>query len=312
MTSILNNILSDQNFAWTNTLESKPDFFSQTLSKPTIDEIFSNKNKLKTCNSENFILLKNEITTCKKKFLVDGCGFMVIDGSSFSTLDNEEKKYLHLLISSIIGKLLEQNKNHELLVEIKDMGKSMKDGARYHHTKEGGSYHTDGFHIFKDPPEYIGLLCINPAKSGGLNRFASAYTIHNKMLERNKELLQLLYENFYMDKRGEENIDESPTQFEPIFSFIDNMLKFRYQREYIEHGHIKQNSPLNQLQIDAFDLLDKIMREDSCNVNYMLKSGDMLFSNNIRLIHDRTTFIDFDEANLKRTLVRCWIRENGT
>ena len=96
-----------------------------------------------------------------------------------------EKKSFYIIISKIIGKLLEQNKNKETIVEIKDIGKSMKTGGRYHQTKEGGSYHTDGSHIFQNPPDYVGLFCINPAKTGGVSKFMSAYTIHNKLLKNN-------------------------------------------------------------------------------------------------------------------------------
>ena len=72
----------------------------------------------------------------------------------------------------------------DVSVDIKDLGKSMKTGGRYHHTKEGGSYHTDGSHLYKNPPDYVGLLCINPAKKGGVSKFMSAYTIHNKLLDQ--------------------------------------------------------------------------------------------------------------------------------
>ena len=45
-------------------------------------------------------------------------------------------------------------------------------------------------------------------------------------------------------------------------------------------------------------------------VTYDLQSGDMMFSNNRWLIHDRTSFEDHEDENLKRLLIRTWIREN--
>ena len=39
----------------------------------------------------------------------------------------------------------------------------MSAGARYHQTKEGGSYHTDSPH-WKNVPDLVGLFCINQAK----------------------------------------------------------------------------------------------------------------------------------------------------
>ena len=79
---------------------------------------------------------------------------------------------------------------------IQDEGKSMKTGGRYHQTKEGGSYHTDSPQ-WPDVPDSVGLLCINPAKEGGINKFLSAYSIHNEINKKDPFLLELLYSKFY-------------------------------------------------------------------------------------------------------------------
>ena len=76
------------------------------------------------------------------------------------------------------------------IVEIKDVGKSMKTGGRYHETKEGGSHHTDSPQ-WKDVPDYLSLFCVHNAKKGGTNLFLSAYTIHNKILNNIK--IKFLY-----------------------------------------------------------------------------------------------------------------------
>ena len=51
--------------------------------------------------------------------------------------------------------------------------------------------------------------------------------------------------------------------------------------------------------------------QENIVVTYELKTGDFMFSNNSWLIHDRTNFEDHEDENLKRTLVRTWIRERG-
>ena len=125
------------------------------------------------------------------------------------------------------------------------------------------------------------------------------------------DLLEMLYERFYHDKKGENDVGQSPAQFEPVFEFIDGYLKFKYQRELINTGHEKMNKPLSEKQIEALDFLDKILKTENIVVTYELKSGDFMFSNNSWLIHDRTNFEDDEDENLKRTLVRTWIRERG-
>jgi hypothetical protein len=241
--------------------------------------------------------------------LIQGCGFCVINGTNFSAFDKHELSNIHILISKIFGELLIQNKQGEQTVEVKDLGKTLSTGGRYHHTKEGGSYHTDGCHIFENPPDYVGLLCLNPAKNGGVSKFISAYTIHNK-LQEDKNLLRILYEKFYMDKRNENQADEIPTQFVPIFTYNNGKLNCRCcQRELIDSGHEKMNKPLTKYQENALDNLDKLLANENLAVSYLLKKGDMMYSNNKWLIHDRTNFEDSDDENLKRSLLRTWIRE---
>ena len=72
---------------------------------------------------------------------------------------------------------------------------------------------------------------------------------------------------------------------------------------------MRSYQPLNEKQIEAINLLEEILRDSNQMVTYDLKAGDMMFSNNRWLIHDRTSFEDHDEEKLKRLLVRTWIRE---
>ena len=310
MVEILRQIIQAKNKAWDKTLNDTQEKFLVKLDLTALNELVEKKSQLNIENPDDFFLFKKEIERLKTQILVDGCGFFVIDGSSFKNFTINEKKSLHIIISKILGDLLKQNKKGELAVEIKDLGKSMKTGARYHHTKEGGSYHTDGSHIYSQPPNYVGLLCINPAKIGGASKFMSGYTIHNALQQR-MDLLEILYERFYHDKKGENNVGESPAQFEPIFEFVDEKLKFKYQRELIYTGHEKMNKPLSKKQIEALDFLAKILKNENNVVTFELNSGDLMFSNNSWLIHDRTGFEDYEDEDLKRTLVRTWIRERG-
>ena len=294
--------------AWDKNLEKDFKKFNFSLNYECLKELKENENKLSNQNPVDFTILNEFIRNLKNDVLINGCGFFVINGKELLDFNNEQKKNINILISKIIGKLLEQNKNHELSVEIKNLGKSMKTGGRYHHTKEGGSYHTDGSHLYKNPPDYVGLLCINPAKKGGSSKFMSAYTIHNKLLSQ-KNVLEILYQRFHHDRKNEHLQNEKPTRFEPIFEFSNNKLKFKYQKELIQTGHEKANQPLNEKQIQAINFLEEILRDSSQMVTFELKKGDMMFSNNGWLIHDRTPFEDHDDEKLKRFLIRTWIRE---
>ena len=309
MSEILETLVIDKKKTWTKNLSSDSNEFLVDLDDNVIGELLQKRDLLDQHNIQHFTHLKTQIQHIKQAILIQGCGFCVINGTNFTAFDKHELSNIHILISKIFGELLIQNKQGEQTVEVKDLGKTLSTGGRYHHTKEGGSYHTDGCHIFENPPDYVGLLCLNPAKNGGVSKFISAYTIHNK-LQEDKNLLRILYEKFYMDKRNENQADEIPTQFVPIFTYNNGKLNCRCcQRELIDAGHEKMNKPLTEYQKNALDNLDKLLANENLAVSYLLKKGDMMYSNNKWLIHDRTNFEDSDDENLKRALLRTWIRE---
>ena len=309
MSEILETLVIDKKKTWTKNLSSDSNEFLVDLDDNVIGELLQKRDLLDQHNIQHFTHLKTQIQHIKQAILIQGCGFCVINGTNFTAFDKHELSNIHILISKIFGELLIQNKHGEQTVEVKDLGKTLSTGGRYHHTKEGGSYHTDGCHIFENPPDYVGLLCLNPAKSGGVSKFISAYTIHNK-LQEDKNLLRILYEKFYMDKRNENQADETPTQFVPIFTYNNGKLNCRCcQRELIDSGHEKMNKPLTEYQKNALDNLDELLANENLAVSYLLKKGDMMYSNNKWLIHDRTDFEDSDDENLKRALLRTWIRE---
>jgi hypothetical protein len=129
------------------------------------------------------------------------------------------------------------------------------------------------------------------------------------MLKKHKQFLEMLYQQFYFDKRGEFESEESSTVFEPIFTYKDNQLKCRYLRDYINDGHKTQDVPLSKEQNEALDCFDEIIHDENLAVSYNLKQNDMIFFNNNRVIHGRTSFEDFEDIEKKRLMIRTWISD---
>ena len=307
MKEILDKIITDEHLIWDKTLTNKKQKFVADLNPGTVAELIKRRNELDNLNENVLLLLKNEILEFKKKIL-DGFGLFIINGACLKDFSLKEKISIYTLIAEILGELIIQNIKQEKIVEIKDVGKSMQTGGRYHETKEGGSHHTDSPQ-WEDVPDYLGLFCVHNAKKGGTNLFLSAYTIHNRILKGRKDLLNILYEKFYFDKRGEFKEGESSTVFEPIFKFKDGKLYFRYLRNYIDAGHDIQNQPLSESQKEALTYLDNSMLEEDMIMSYDLKPDDMVFSDNHWIVHGRTAFEDYDDPNLKRLMLRTWIKD---
>ena len=304
---MLQKIITDKNFVWDKYTYSKLENFVVKISNNAITELKNNRNFLN--NSEHtFSILQKEILDFKKKFLVEGIGFFIIDGKCFTDFSKEELIEIYQNVCRILGTLYVQNDKNQKLVQVQDSGKSMKSGGRYHQTKEGGSYHTDSPQ-WEKVPDFIGMCCINPAKKGGESKFVSVYSIHNKMLKEHKQFLEMLYQQFHFDKRGEFESKESPTVFEPIFTYNNNQLKCRYLRDYINDGQMKQNTPLSKEQNEALDIFDKIIHDENLVVSYKLRQNEMVFFNNNRVMHGRTSFEDFEGIENKRLMIRTWIKD---
>ena len=308
LVSMLDKIVENPKLAWNKSLNQKTHLLTIDFDKNSLNELDLNKNYFTERPIHQFPNLKIFLSKLKKELLLDGYGLFVLNGKNLKSFTNREIKQIFELICELLGNLYVQNIQGEKLVEIKNEGKSMTSGGRYHQTNEGGSYHTDSPQ-WKEVPDFIGLCCINPAKKGGTSKFVSTYTLHNDLLKNNPELLRELYQNFHFDKRGEFEENESPTTFAPIFSFSNTNLSFRYLRNYINDGQKLQNLPLNQEQTSALDALDKLTIKDDNIVDYSLDSKDMVFFNNHRVLHGRTSFVDFDEDDKKRLLYRAWIKD---
>jgi alpha-ketoglutarate-dependent taurine dioxygenase len=308
MNETFDKIITDERLAWDKTLSDKKEQFVVHLDSEIIQELTERRNELDSINKNDLPLFKKKILDFRNERLLDGVGLFVIDGICMESFSVKEKTSIYTLAAKILGELIIQNIQQEKIVEVKDVGKSMKTGGRYHETKEGGSHHTDSPQ-WKNVPDYIGLFCVHNAKKGGTNLFLSAYTIHNRILQERKDLLDIFYEKFHFDKRGEFKDGESPTVFEPIFELKDEKLYFRYLRNYIDAGHDIQNQPLSQPQKDALTYLDSLMRVEDIAMKYDLKPGDMVFSDNHWVVHGRMLFEDYDDENLKRFMLRTWIKD---
>ena len=299
-------LITNEKLAWDESFKTATHEYFIKLSDEAVKELLDNKNNLKQEDISFFPILKTEILKIKK-ILLEEHGFVIIDGKSFLEFSKENVKSIYIIISKLLGVLIPQNIKNEILIEVKDEGKSMKTGGRYHQTKDGGSCHTDSPQ-WENTPDFIGLCCIHPAKIGGINKYISAYTIHNSFIKENIDMLEVLYQKFYFDKRGEYKTGEEPTIFEPIIKFENNKIAFRYLRAYIDQGYKIQNKELTSEQLKSLELLDNLLDNPKNIVEYTLQKYDMTFFNNNWIIHGRTNFEDFEDLEKKRLMLRVWIK----
>jgi alpha-ketoglutarate-dependent taurine dioxygenase len=239
-----------------------------------------------------------------------GYGFVVIDNILSSLATQEQEIAAYWLLGTALGTPFKQNVKGDYLYSVRDMGMKVEQGVRPSTTAEESSFHTD--YSFGDPhPDYVGLLCIRPAKEGGLSQLVNAWSVHNELLQRVPDELRTLYGRFYFDKRGEFVEGESPVAVQPVFDYADGVLTMRYMREYIRCGHEKARVPFSDQQFLALDTLDRVMATPSLRLEFPLGFGESLWINNRFIVHNRTAFRDGPDAAQKRHYLRMWVSRDA-
>src|SRR5262245_49888882 len=135
------------------------------------------------------------------KALEQGRGFAIVCGVPRERYSAPELQVIYWLVGQLLGRPVEQNVQGTLLYDVLDEGKNVRYGARFSVTNAETGFHTDNS-FGETVVDYVGLLCLNPAKRGGLNQVVSGYTLHNELLARHADELAILYEPFHIDRRG--------------------------------------------------------------------------------------------------------------
>ena len=234
--------------------------------------------------------------------VLNGRGFVLIKALPVQRWTRHETVLAFLGIGIHLGNLRRQNAAGHLLGHVKDLGRSSADpNARIYQTNERQTFHTDSCDV-------VGLLCLRPAKSGGLSSLVSSTTIFNEMRRHRPDLLSVLLSPIETDRRGEVPESGQPYFSIPVFNWYQGLVSAIYQRQYIESARRFEGvPPLSSLQIEALDLFDELANNPDLNLTMELEPGDIQLVHNHTILHDRTAFEDYPEPERKRHLLRLWL-----
>ena len=239
--------------------------------------------------------------------LNSGRGFAIIERLPIERVSVEEALSMYWLIGQFLGNPMEQNIEGTLLYDVRDTGQNVAQGARFSVTNAESSFHNDNS-FGEMLPDLVGLLCLHTAKSGGQSQLISGYSLHNELLENHLDILQTLYQLFCFDRRGQFKAGESPTSQFPIFQWNGGELTLRYLYYYIQVGHERAGKALTAEQGRALEIVEGLLRRADFRVEFNLQPGQMLFTNNRWILHNRTAFEDYPDPESRRHYVRLWLR----
>jgi hypothetical protein len=232
--------------------------------------------------------------------LLDGRGFVLIRGVPVDGLTEPALERLYWGIGQYLGIPIPQNDQGDYLVHIRNEGLDFSDPVvRGYQTSAPLNYHSDSSDV-------VGLLCVRPAKVGGVSTVVSAAAVFNEASRRRPDLVDVLMQPWWWDRRKK----DLTTSFFPcrIFGIEGDELFSYYGRSHLESAVRSPDVPdMSDAQVAALDLLDSIANDPALILNMRFQPGDIQFLNNYKVWHSRTAFEDHEEAHLKRDLYRLWL-----
>lgn len=246
-----------------------------------------------------------------RAILDDGPGFAILDRLPIDAFNEQENKALQWLLMSMLGRTVAQTWTGTLIYDVQDTGRKEELGAGVRGSKTNGrqGYHTDN--SYNLPPDFVGLLCLRTAKSGGISGLVSFSAAHNRMLERFPDALERLYEPFYFERYKEFAPGESPVARHPIFSREADRLVVRLSNGRVRMGYRAANEEMDSRTDAALEALDSVLEDPSLGKTFEFEPGQIQIVNNRKLGHRRTAFEDWPEPEQRRHLVRVWVRKHG-
>ncbi len=246
-----------------------------------------------------------------KRSLDDGPGFAVIDRLPVERWSQEGARAVWWLLASLVARPVAQKWDGTSIYDVTDLGRPPGNGVRPDVTNYEQNFHTDNSYNLV-PPHYVGLLCLRTAMEGGVSGIVSFASAHEEMRRRHPNLLPRLYHPFHFDRQREHAPDDVMTTYHPMLESEDGRLIARLSHFQVTNGHKIAGVDLDPEGAAALEAFEAILNAPDMAARFHFQPGQMQLIDNRALGHKRTAFRDWPEAELKRLLVRLWLRDRGS
>ncbi len=231
--------------------------------------------------------------------LLNGRGFALIRGLPVERLSRDNVARAYWGIGTWLGDAVSQNAEGHLLGHVTDLRAQEVPGRRVYQTTQRLPFHSDSCDI-------VGLLCLRPAKSGGLSSIASAASVHNHLLEHHRRHLRSLYGWFHCDRFGEAPAGKDASYPVRIFNRCGGYLTCCGMDPDIRSAQRLPRVPrLTAAQQAALDTMQKVAQDLGFDMD--LRPGDIQLLHNHTVLHARTDFEDHPESEKRRHFLRLWL-----
>ncbi|WP_299493132.1 TauD/TfdA family dioxygenase [Acaryochloris sp. IP29b_bin.137] len=256
---------------------------------------------------KNLDLLANLI----RYHLIRTTGVVLLSGFNVAEYGESAGRLLLSQLGYALGTVLDKR---GLLYDVCDRGLDHRqDNVLFSSTCTSPGFHTDSTDADL-MPGIVALFCLCTAQSGGHNRLVNTLATYQHLLRTQPHVLRRLCQPYIRDKIvvnevGTRSHQERLRNSFPVFEWGRWYpgLTCRYMRYWIEAGHTKADMPLTDIDQLALDQFEAVINRKDLTYELKLEPGDMLFLNNHLIAHDRTEYVDWEEPERKRHLVRMWV-----
>lgn len=246
-----------------------------------------------------------------RQILDRGRRFAIVDRLPLGDTDTDGATAMYWLLSSMVSRPVAQKLDGTMIYDVLDTGQEALPGSGVRPDKTNIEIRFHNDNAYNDaPPDFVGLLCLRQAQSGGHSRVISFHTAHNVLLRRYPDGLQRLFQPFWFDRQREYHPGESAIFSAPVFESGEE-LKARFSVHQINGGYVLRGEPIDREGEAAIAALLDIFEDEELSVDFDLTPGQIQFVHNRALGHSRTAFVDHSEPDQKRHLVRLWLRDHG-
>ena len=230
-----------------------------------------------------------------------GRGIVIVRGIPVAGRSVEDVKRMFWALGAHFGRGCSQSALGDVLGMVRDeTPPGGEENARGYTSRRELSLHVDLAQI-------VGLMCVRQAMSGGESQYAAGLAIHNEIAATRPDLLPVLYRGFPYHRRGEEAADApciTPYDI-PVFSVTGGEMSIFMVRDIMNAAFRHLKRPFTQEEMEAIDLY----RDTAKRLQFetRLEAGEATFLNNYTVMHARSEFIDHDEPDRKRLMLRLWL-----
>ena len=247
-----------------------------------------------------------------RRILTDGIRFALLARLPMEELSLEEAKALYWMLAAMLARPVAQKLDGTIVYDVHDTGQQALPGSgvRPDKTNIDLQFHNDNAYN-ATMPRFVGLLCVRPSIAGGMSRVMSFATAHNALRERHADLLPRLYQPFWFDRQREFHPGEPSTFSAPLFIRDGERLSARLSLHQIRGGYAMRGETMDNETAAAIEAIKSVFADRSLQFDFHLQAGEMQFVANREIGHSRTEFLDHNEANRRRLLIRLWLRNEG-